>query len=125
MIFRTCEHYEDTENEDKFANLECIICLENKNNNEYNIILNLNDDYHKTCNCNAHIHNSCLHRWYLITKSCPICRNTIIKKRQNTFMNDFLKKKQLIINELANNKNFFLIFNIIIYILYFTQIHLN
>ena len=136
MIFRNYKHYknnennennennknnENNENEYKFVKIECIICLENKNNNEYNIRLNLNNDYYKTCNCNVYIHISCLNKWYLMTKSCPICRNEIIKNTENLYIHSFLKKKQLIINKLVNNYCFFLIINTILKILYFIQ----
>jgi hypothetical protein len=120
MIFRTYEHYYENENEDKFENIDCFVCLENILSYD-NTNLNFNNNYNKICNCNGYIHIKCLEKWYLITKSCPICRNPIIKNN-NSLINNFLKNKQLIINNLTNNMFFFIVINTIIKIIYFIQI---
>jgi hypothetical protein len=120
MIFRTYEHYYENENEYKFKNIDCFICFENILCYDFLNLNNNYNNYNKRCNCNGYIHQKCLDKWYLMTKSCPICRKPIIKN--NNLFNDFLKNKQLIINKLTNNKLFFFITYIVIKIITFIQI---
>jgi hypothetical protein len=125
MIYRTCENYYENEEDYKLNDQECLICLENKRDGEYNIILNFNNVYLKTCSCNGYIHMECLNKWYLTSNSCPICRKLIIKKNNNLYIDDFLKKKQLIINNVINNDSFFFVINLLIKIIKISQLFIG
>jgi hypothetical protein len=82
MIFRIIEHYDDYEENNVNNNfgdpVECFICYEIKNENEYNPLkLNKQNYYSKHCECDGFIHKKCLDKWYKQKKTCPICRNYI------------------------------------------------
>jgi hypothetical protein len=78
MIFRTFEHYSNDFLNEKNI---CFICYEIKLEDEIQpIMLNLQEDYIKMCNCNGFLHNICLQKWYDKSKKCPICRKDIYKR---------------------------------------------
>jgi hypothetical protein len=98
MIFRVCEHYEnsnqnnddDDEDEDDDIILdrkECFICFEDEITNNFKII-NLKDQVIciKSCLCNGLIHNECLKKWIDSHKSCPVCRKSVLEINQTIFI---------------------------------------
>jgi uncharacterized CHY-type Zn-finger protein len=88
MIFRTNEHYDIYDDYIELydnSNLECLICYETTDdNNEYPIIINNNQQiFKKNCLCNLTTHIICLNTWLTLKNSCPICRKSIIEKKNN------------------------------------------
>jgi hypothetical protein len=62
----------------------CIICWSNLYNNDGTELLQNHVTYTLYCNCNPSIHTECLYKWYLSTKSCPICRKIIVHEPFNS-----------------------------------------
>ena len=86
MYFRVIDHYqakEDNDNDndindnDNINLIECFVCYESRNSNEYPIKLRNQIYYTKNCYCDGFIHKKCLDKWFNKNKSCPICRNNI------------------------------------------------
>jgi len=93
MFFKTCEHYDVENMKGSQTNyiIECFICYDQKDiNNNSCIKLNRQKCYIKSCECDLHLHLSCLTRWHSINKSCPICRCKMIKHETNLFLYSFL-----------------------------------
>ena len=72
---------------------ECVICFENKKNNEHvfrlhNCLAKMN--YYTHCNCNYFIHKNCMLNWFEVSKICLICKQKVLylnndsQNRQNT-----------------------------------------
>lgn len=63
---------------------ECCICLDINNMDKDNTIYIINNDNNDKsvdiCNCNINLHSSCFFMWFKKHRSCPICRNTILKE---------------------------------------------
>ena len=80
---------------------ECIICFENKKNNEYALKLHnslaiMNCFTH--CNCNYFIHKTCIIRWFEVSKSCIICKQTILYlNNKNAKKEKYYRKMQNVI----------------------------
>lgn len=54
----------------------CFFCLELSKSN--NLIVKMkNIDYISHCDCNGNVHPTCLINWFIISNSCPICREEI------------------------------------------------
>ena len=70
MLFVNAK-YNDNDNE------ICLICHE-KSNYLGNVIIWNN--YDKACKCRLNIHQYCLNKWFSINKTCPICRNKLLKQ---------------------------------------------
>ena len=73
MHFRTYDHYPTWENDPMYLNNVCFICLDDK------LIDNIQPlkwySYRLAlCDCNMHIHRTCLHNWHLYKNECPLCR---------------------------------------------------
>jgi hypothetical protein len=84
MLFRVVEHYDDFPQEEiiyiEHKN-ECLLCLEiNTDDKLVPVDLKIQQVYLKMCNCGGWFHITCLHEWYDVSKSCPICR-VYMKKR--------------------------------------------
>ena len=79
MLFRIVDHYNFEIQEESKPN-ECIVCLELDTRFE-SIPIKLQSQplYTFNCCCDGWIHTSCLNIWYRVTKSCPICRTSIVK----------------------------------------------
>ena len=98
MYFRAIDHYQDDEdnedndiiynnnnnnnnntdnNTDNINLIECFVCYESRNGNEYPIKLCNQIYYTKLCYCDGFIHKKCLDKWFNKNKSCPVCRNII------------------------------------------------
>lgn len=85
MLFRVIEHYDFTEKEQDIiyveAKNECLLCLEiNTDDKLTPVDLKTQQVYLKMCNCGGWFHITCLHEWYDVSNSCPICR-VYMKKR--------------------------------------------
>ena len=80
MIFRTVEHYLNDENTISINEMddECFICFEENIENKL-IKLKFQKFFLKSCTCDGWLHVSCLEHWYMVRKSCPICRNNMIQ----------------------------------------------
>jgi len=80
MLFRVVEHYDFTEKEQDIIFIEppkneCLLCLEiNTDDKLVPVNLKTQQVYLKVCNCGGWFHITCLHKWYDVSKSCPICR---------------------------------------------------
>jgi hypothetical protein len=56
---------------------QCLICLELSNTN--NKIIKMNDiTFIAPCECNGDFHKKCLFDWFMVSQSCPICREVLI-----------------------------------------------
>jgi hypothetical protein len=56
---------------------QCLICLELSNTN--NKIIKMYDiKFISPCECNGDFHNKCLFEWFMVSHSCPICREVLI-----------------------------------------------
>lgn len=88
MLFRVCEHYDESKYEDKpqYYN-ECFICFEYKNDNENcPSTLKTHKLYINNCTCNGSVHIQCLKIWFDKNKSCPICRIQVIENNNTTII---------------------------------------
>jgi len=79
MLFRVVEHYDNLPQEDIIfiepPKNECLLCLEiNTDDKLVPVNLKTQQVYLKVCNCGGWFHITCLHEWYDVSKSCPICR---------------------------------------------------
>jgi hypothetical protein len=82
MLFRVVEHYdfhEQEEEKEKEKEMEtkneCLLCLEiNTDDKLTPVDLRTQQVYLKVCKCGGWFHITCLHEWYDVSKSCPICR---------------------------------------------------
>jgi len=85
MLFRVIEHYDDLPEQAEIIYIEptneCLLCLE-MNTDDKLVPVNLKTQqvYLKVCNCGGWFHITCLHEWYDVSNSCPICR-VYMKKR--------------------------------------------
>jgi hypothetical protein len=72
MYFRTCEHYLTYENDMSGSNV-CFVCLDE---HLYDNVYPLKYYSYRLalCECNMHIHRTCLHNWHLYKNECPLCR---------------------------------------------------
>jgi len=85
MLFRVVEHYDDLPQPEEIISIEskneCLLCLEmNTDDKLVPVNLKTQHDYLKVCNCGGWFHITCLHQWYDVSNSCPICR-IYMKKR--------------------------------------------
>jgi hypothetical protein len=87
-------------------NKECIICLEEINEN--NIFFN-------SCNHYNNFHKDCIYDWIKINPDCPICQNKIIILNHN----DNLLYRNNIINIYNNFLSIFCIGSILVGFIYF------
>lgn len=102
MIFRVCEHYDDKQVVYKLSqDTECFICYEINTINEQQPINMQNQHlYLKNCKCNGVIHIHCLNLWFDKNKSCPICRNNMIKnERTKSILFYFIPKSYYFYNK--------------------------
>ena len=94
MLFRVIEHYDFTEKEQDIIYVEqkneCLLCLEiNTDDKLTPVDLKTQQIYLKVCNCGGWFHITCLHEWYDVSNSCPICR-VGMKKRDEYNVNYFV-----------------------------------
>ena len=85
MLFRVVEHYDDLPQPEEIISIEskneCLLCLEMNTDDKLTPIdLKTQHVYLKVCNCGGWFHITCLHQWYHVSNSCPICR-IYMKKR--------------------------------------------
>lgn len=83
MLFRVIEHYDFHQQDIIYIEPknECLLCLEiNTDDKLTPVDLKTQQVYLKVCNCGGWFHITCLHEWYDVSKSCPICR-VCMKKR--------------------------------------------
>jgi hypothetical protein len=85
MLFRVIEHYDDLPQPEEIISIEskneCLLCLEmNTDDKLVPVDLKTQHVYLKVCNCGGWFHITCLHQWYDVSNSCPICR-IYMKKR--------------------------------------------
>lgn len=131
MIFRVCEHYENSDqnnnqNSDQNNNIadkkECFICFEDESGNMCKIIdLKEQTICIKNCLCNGYIHVECLKIWVDIHNSCPVCRKTVLEMNKIVFI--VYKYSPVCINIYLNVKKIgikFLSLLTFIILLYFT-----
>jgi len=73
MYFRTCEHYPTYEPEIIYVPNVCFVCLDD---HLYDTLYPLKHFSYRLalCDCNMHVHRTCLHNWYLYKNECPLCR---------------------------------------------------
>ena len=92
MLFRVVEHYNFPQEDIIYIEPtnECLLCLE-MNTDDKLVPVNLKTQqvYLKMCNCGGWFHIICLHNWYDVSNSCPICR-VGMKKREEYDVNHFL-----------------------------------
>jgi hypothetical protein len=78
MIYRTCEHYYENENElvpYVKPEEECFVCFEIYDDTKSKPInLRYQFYYRKSCTCDGYIHKKCFDIWYNGRHTCPICR---------------------------------------------------
>ena len=81
MLFRTYEVYDICDLNMNYPELEeCFICYEILCENKSKIIkLKKQNFYIKNCTCDGFIHIFCLDKWYNLNKTCPVCRQNILK----------------------------------------------
>ena len=68
-------------------NNECLICLEILDNDQKKTIVSKNAlfeyssgiEYYMNCNCNIHIHETCMMDWIKQRQNCPICLTSMRK----------------------------------------------
>jgi len=68
-------------------NNECLICLEILDNDQKKTIVSKNAlfeyssgiEYYMNCNCNIHIHETCMMDWIKQRQNCPICLTSMCK----------------------------------------------
>jgi hypothetical protein len=83
MLFRVIEHYNFHEPDIIFIEPknECLLCLEiNTDDKLLPVDLKTQQVYLKICNCGGWFHITCLHEWYDVSNSCPICRRCMKKR---------------------------------------------
>jgi hypothetical protein len=85
MLFRVIEHYDNFPQAEiiyiESPKNECLLCLEmNTDDKLVPVDLKTQQVYLKVCNCGGWFHITCLHEWYDVSNSCPICR-VYMKKR--------------------------------------------
>ena len=85
MLFRVIEHYDDLPQPEEIISIEskneCLLCLEMNTDDKLTPVdLKTQHVYLKVCNCGGWFHITCLHQWYDVSNSCPICR-ICMKKR--------------------------------------------
>ena len=99
MLFRVVDHY-NVELQEEFEPSECTICLELDTRFESKPIkLQSQPLYTLNCCCDGWIHISCLNVWYMVTKSCPICRASIAKySLVDTLVDTLIKYITYVIN---------------------------
>lgn len=95
MIFRTCEHYDITDvnnkNDTNGDFSECFICYEIKDEeNQFSLKLSSQPYYIKKCSCDVFVHDICLHKWYAIHYNCPICRIHMEVNTENSLFFSFI-----------------------------------
>ena len=91
MLFRVVEHYNDLPEQGEIIYIEptneCLLCLEiNTDDKLAPVDLKRQQVYLKMCNCGGWFHITCLHEWYDVSNSCPICR-VGMKKREEYDLN--------------------------------------
>ena len=83
MLFRVVEHYDllDEEIISIEPENECLLCLQINTDADKMALVDLKTQqlYLKMCNCGGSFHITCLHQWYQVSNSCPICRVRIKK----------------------------------------------
>lgn len=91
MIYRTYEHYSMESHDINKLNdssisadiKECFICFDHETINTK--IMKLKDvdviNYYKKCKCDGWVHIHCLETWVHLQEKCPICRESIMKKK--------------------------------------------
>lgn len=83
MLFRVVEHYDLPEKEiiSIEQENECLLCLQINTDADKLAPVDLKTQqlYLKMCNCGGWFHITCLHQWYQVSNSCPICRVRIKK----------------------------------------------
>jgi hypothetical protein len=94
MLFRVVEHYDDLPEQEEIiyneSKNECLLCLEmNTDDKLVPVDLKTQQVYLKMCNCGGWFHITCLHEWYDVSNSCPICR-IYMKKRHEYDVNHFV-----------------------------------
>lgn len=92
MLFRVIEHYDFHQEEIILIEHknECLLCLEINTDDKFTPVdLKTQHVYLKLCNCGGWFHITCLHEWYDVSNSCPICR-VGMKKRHDYDVNDFV-----------------------------------
>ena len=92
MLFRVVEHYDNLPQEEIIyiepPKNECLLCLEmNTCDKLVPVDLKTQQVYLKKCNCGGWFHITCLHEWYDVSNSCPICR-VCMKKRYDCDVNN-------------------------------------
>jgi hypothetical protein len=84
MLFRVIEHYDNFSEEEIIyiePKNECWLCLEiNTDDKLVPVDLKTQHVYLKVCNCGGWFHITCLHEWYDVSNSCPICRAGMKKR---------------------------------------------
>jgi hypothetical protein len=92
MLFRVVEHYDFHEQEIILIEQqnECLLCLDiiNTDDKLTPVDLKTQQVYLKLCNCGGWFHITCLHKWYYVSNSCPICR-MYMKQRHEYVANHF------------------------------------
>jgi hypothetical protein len=79
MLFRVIEHYHLPEEEIIISiepKNECLLCLQINTDDDKLTPVDLKTQqmYLKMCSCGGWFHITCLHNWYAVSNSCPICR---------------------------------------------------
>jgi hypothetical protein len=90
MLFRVVEHYNLPQGEiiSIESKNECLLCLQINTDADKLVPVDLKTQqmYLKMCNCGGWFHITCLHEWYQVSNSCPICRVCMKKHdRANNF----------------------------------------
>lgn len=91
MLFRVVEHYNFPQEDIIFIEQknECLLCLEINTDDKFMPVdLKTQQVYLKICNCGGWFHITCLHKWYDVSNSCPICR-VYMKQRHDYDVNHF------------------------------------
>lgn len=83
MLFILCEHYDNYSvnnvKNNEYSEEECFICYDVKTLEEMKPNkLNNQSIYTKICNCNVNVHYTCLEKWVILNKNCPICRTKVV-----------------------------------------------
>jgi len=92
MLFRVVEHYNFPQEDIIYIEPtnECLLCLEMNTDDKLTPVnLKTQQVYLKVCNCGGWFHITCLHEWYDVTNSCPICR-ICMKKRHDYDLKHFV-----------------------------------
>ena len=109
---------------------ECVICFENKKNNEHvfrlhNCLAKMN--YYTHCNCNYFVHKNCMLNWFEFSKICLICKQNVLylnndsQNRQNTinmYYYEIKKSCKTIIKILIKTITMYILLHTHLYVLY-------